>query len=71
MVFLLVCADTNESTYQQTASNRNDRKATPKKKAFPLKKDDLPADIFNLVLEVLEVLGIANYSILTRVSRGL
>lgn len=34
----------------------------------PSKKDDLPADIFNLVLEVLEVLGIANYSILIRVS---
>ena len=34
----------------------------------PSKKDDLPADIFSSVLEVLEVLGIANYSILIRVS---
>ena len=34
----------------------------------PSKKDDLPADIFSSVLEVLEVLGIANYSMLVRVS---
>ena len=62
--------NTTEPPKRETLSNMGmgHMEGNAKEENQPSKKDDLPADIFSSVLEVLEVLGIANYSILIRVS---